>query len=270
MPIRSTQSTSTSRSRRLPRRWSGFRRSGPAARPGASGTHLRKSACTPTSRPAPTGRTRAWRRSRAAWRLFRTRETTRSTGTVPIRVAADRRHFEHADGTPFFWLGDTWWMGLCERLKWPDEFHTLAADRKTKGFTVVQIVAGLYPDMPAFDPRGKNEAGFPWTENYGRIRPEYFDQADQRLASSGRSGPCPLRGDGLGLSSALDGRREDEEACPVCDGALRRLACGLVHGRRGEPALLPGEGVSARRGEANRGLGRRDQVRPYASTVSSG
>src|SRR5439155_8204270 len=30
----------------------------------------------------------------------------------PIRLASDRRHFEHADGTPFFWLGDTWWMGL--------------------------------------------------------------------------------------------------------------------------------------------------------------
>jgi Protein of unknown function (DUF4038)/Domain of unknown function (DUF5060) len=100
----------------------------------------------------------------------------------PIRVAADRRHLEHADGTPFFWLGDTWWMGLCERLKWPDEFHTLAADRRTKGFTVVQIVAGLYPDMPAFDPRGKNESGFPWTENYGQIRPEYFDHADKRIA----------------------------------------------------------------------------------------
>ena len=28
----------------------------------------------------------------------------------PIRVADDRRHFAHADGTPFFWLGDTWWM----------------------------------------------------------------------------------------------------------------------------------------------------------------
>ncbi len=28
-----------------------------------------------------------------------------------IRVARDRRHFEYADGTPFFWLGDTWWRG---------------------------------------------------------------------------------------------------------------------------------------------------------------
>ena len=99
----------------------------------------------------------------------------------PVRVAADRRHFEHGDGTPFFWLGDTWWMGLCQRLHWPEEFQQLAADRKVKGFTVVQIVAGLYPDMPAFDPRGANEAGFPWEKDYARIRPEYFDKADQRL-----------------------------------------------------------------------------------------
>ena len=98
-----------------------------------------------------------------------------------IRVAADKRHFEHADGTPFFWLGDTWWMGLCHRLKWPDEFKKLTADRKEKGFTVVQIVAGLYPDMHPFDPRGANESGFPWEKEYARIRPEYFDAADIRL-----------------------------------------------------------------------------------------
>ncbi len=99
----------------------------------------------------------------------------------PVRIAADKRHFTYADGTPFFWLGDTWWMGLCHRLHWPDEFQQLTADRKAKGFNVVQIVAGLYPDMPPFDPRGANEAGFPWEADYARIRPEYFDVADRRL-----------------------------------------------------------------------------------------
>lgn len=98
-----------------------------------------------------------------------------------IRIADDKRHFAHADGTPFFWLGDTWWMGLCKRLQWPEEVKKLAGDRKTKGFTVIQIVGGLYPDMPAFDPRGANEAGFPWESNYSSIRPEYFDKADERL-----------------------------------------------------------------------------------------
>jgi hypothetical protein len=72
-------------------------------------------------------------------------------------------------------------MGLCARLKWPEDFQSLAADRKAKGFNVIQIVAGLYPDMPAFDERGANEAGFPWEQAYRRIRPEYFDAADRRI-----------------------------------------------------------------------------------------
>jgi hypothetical protein len=110
----------------------------------------------------------------------------------PLHVAADRRHLEHLDHTAFFWLGDTWWMGLCHRLQWPDEFRALASDRKEKGFNVIQIVAGLYPDMPPFDPRGANEAGYPWETNYARIRPEYFDAADQRLGFLVEQGftPC--------------------------------------------------------------------------------
>ncbi len=110
----------------------------------------------------------------------------------PIRISADRRHFEHTDGTPFFWLGDTWWMGLCRRMSWPKDIHTLAEDRVRKGFTVIQIVAGLYPDMPQFDPRGANEAGYPWERDYARINPAYFDMADLRieyLVSKGLA-PC--------------------------------------------------------------------------------
>jgi Protein of unknown function (DUF4038)/Domain of unknown function (DUF5060) len=99
----------------------------------------------------------------------------------PIRVAGDHRHFQYSDGAPFFWLADTWWMGLVKRLRWPEDFQLLAADRQRKGFTVVQIVAGLYPDMPERDPRGANEAGFPYDENYTTINPAYFDQADLRI-----------------------------------------------------------------------------------------
>jgi hypothetical protein len=99
----------------------------------------------------------------------------------PLKVSSDRRHFEHADGTPFFWLGDTWWMGLCKRLSWPDGFETLTADRVRKGFTMVQIVAGLYPDMPWYDDRGANEAGYPWERDFASINPSYFDTADVRI-----------------------------------------------------------------------------------------
>jgi hypothetical protein len=72
-------------------------------------------------------------------------------------------------------------MGLCKRLRWPNDFQRLVADRIGKGFTVIKIVAGLYPDMPPFDPRGANEAGYPWEENYARINPTYFDAADVRI-----------------------------------------------------------------------------------------
>ena len=106
----------------------------------------------------------------------------------------NKRHFTHADGTPFLWLGDTWWMGLCSRMGWPEDYQALVADRVGKGFSVIQIVAGLNPDMPSFDERGRNEAGFPWEEDYACINPAYFDLADMRIQHLVEKGlvPCIL------------------------------------------------------------------------------
>ena len=124
-------------------------------------------------------------------------EITPYTGNNPLlahgtlRVGINQRHLEHADGTPFFWLADTWWMGFCKRLKWPEEFHELAADRVAKGFNVIQIIAGLYPDMPWHDERGANEAGFPWDKNFTRINPAYFDMMDLRIAHMVSMGLLP-------------------------------------------------------------------------------
>jgi hypothetical protein len=111
---------------------------------------------------------------------------------LPIRLRDDRRGFETIDARPFVWLGDTWWMGFTERLGWPDDFQLLAADRKAKGFNVIQIVAGLYPDMPWGDDRGRNEAGLPWAEDFSRINPAWFDLADLKLQYLAGQGfvPC--------------------------------------------------------------------------------
>ena len=108
-----------------------------------------------------------------------------------MKIADDKRHFAYGDGSPFFWLGDTWWMGLTKRLQWPQDIEVLTADRKKKGFNVIQIVAGLYPDMPAFDERGENEAGFPWDTAYTKINPAYFDAADQRISYLVEQGLVP-------------------------------------------------------------------------------
>lgn len=108
-----------------------------------------------------------------------------------IRIADDKRHFAYGNDAPFFWMGDTWWMGLTKRLVWPEDVKLLADDRIKKGFNVVQIVAGLYPDMPAFDERGENEAGFPWEANYTAIRPAYFDAADKKIMYLADQGITP-------------------------------------------------------------------------------
>jgi hypothetical protein len=101
----------------------------------------------------------------------------------PVRIAADRRHFEHADGTPFLWLGDTWWKGLCKRID-AQGFRELCADRAAKGFNVVQIVCGPYPDEAMLEPRWANEAGLPYTTlDFRAVNPAYFDAADARIST---------------------------------------------------------------------------------------
>jgi hypothetical protein len=57
-----------------------------------------------------------------------------------LRVAAGKRHLEHQDGTPFFWLGDTWWMAFCKRMGWPHDFRELAADRAGR---IISSIKGL-------------------------------------------------------------------------------------------------------------------------------
>ncbi|MEI7899636.1 MAG: DUF4038 domain-containing protein [bacterium] len=125
-----------------------------------------------------------------------------------LRVSADKRHFEHADGTPFFWLGDTWWKGLCKRLTW-EGFQELTADRKAKGFSVVQLVCGTYPDEGLFQPGWENEGGKPYeTRDYSVVNPKYFEYADRRIRHLVENGILPVvvggwgRGDCDGMAMA--------------------------------------------------------------------
>jgi hypothetical protein len=99
----------------------------------------------------------------------------------PIEIGKNRRSFAHADGTPFFFLGDDWWLGMSSRLRFPDEFRILAEDRVKKGYTAVKLTAGLNTDTTEFDERSANEGGQPWEPGYTRIRPSFFDWADRRV-----------------------------------------------------------------------------------------
>ncbi|WP_309722368.1 DUF4038 domain-containing protein [Armatimonas sp.] len=110
----------------------------------------------------------------------------------PLRVAADHRYFEHEDGRPFLWLGDTWWKNLCKRMTW-EGFQELTADRKAKGFNAVQIVCGPYPDENMMEARWENEGGKPYEKiDFSVVNPKYFEFADRRIKHLVDAGIVPV------------------------------------------------------------------------------
>ena len=54
-----------------------------------------------------------------------------------LRVAANKSHLEHADGTAFFVLADTCWTGPA--LSSDADWKAYLTDRKNKGFTAIQF-----------------------------------------------------------------------------------------------------------------------------------
>ena len=57
----------------------------------------------------------------------------------PLQVSPNRRYLTHADGTPFFWIGDTAWE-LFHRLT-REEVTLYLETRSSQGFNVFQAVA---------------------------------------------------------------------------------------------------------------------------------
>jgi hypothetical protein len=61
-----------------------------------------------------------------------------------LKVSKNKRYLEHSDGTPFFWLGDTHWLGLSakERLyesndpRFASQFKGVIQKRLEQGFTL--------------------------------------------------------------------------------------------------------------------------------------
>ena len=51
------------------------------------------------------------------------------------------RYFEYADGTPFLWIGDTWWAWLKRGVPFT-RARQVIDDRAARGFTVGQVVFG--------------------------------------------------------------------------------------------------------------------------------
>lgn len=97
-----------------------------------------------------------------------------------LRVSADRTHLTYADGTPFFWLADTWW-GMPGHRATAAHMAQLIATRQTQGFTVGQmhghrnLLATDGPDVFQLVQSGGEPAIAHW-----RKTDEYYHLAEER------------------------------------------------------------------------------------------
>jgi len=112
-----------------------------------------------------------------------------------FKISDNGRYLAHQDGTPFFWLGDTWWSLMTSRVSWPEGFTKLGNDRKRKGYTLVQTVIGFNPETDFDDVQNVNEGGQPWINDgkeYVAINPKYCDAVDKRIKWLVENGIAPF------------------------------------------------------------------------------
>lgn len=123
---------------------------------------------------------------------------TAYTGSNPlyihgaIKTEPGKRYMMYEDGTPFPWLADTWWMVMSRRIKYPDDLNVMIKDRVEKGFTVIQLVNGLWCDCNKLDVRCENEAGYCWKGEYETLNPEYYNLADMKVQAIVEAGLHPF------------------------------------------------------------------------------
>ena len=93
-------------------------------------------------------------------------------------IQTDGRHFTYADGTPFFWLGDTNWSGPStianNRCNYPgcdcgNQMKHLIDDRASKGFTVFQT---YFSAVNGYESEGNKSY---WSTACSKVNPKTFD-----------------------------------------------------------------------------------------------
>ncbi|MHB1769373.1 MAG: apiosidase-like domain-containing protein, partial [Phycisphaerae bacterium] len=79
-----------------------------------------------------------------------------------LRVSPDHHYLTYSDGTPFFWLGDTWWFCPSSLVPFnhsdhagiPSMYKALVNKRQSQGFTIAQMAfmgsLGAHQDIGSF------------------------------------------------------------------------------------------------------------------------
>ncbi|MGF1584404.1 MAG: DUF4038 domain-containing protein [Bacteroidales bacterium] len=88
------------------------------------------------------------------------------------------RYFEYADGTPFLWIGDTWWNWAKKDIPFA-RFKEVADDRAEKGFTLGQLF------VPG---NGWGEKATIHEDNFTRIDPSHIKKIDSIVSYANQKG----------------------------------------------------------------------------------
>ncbi len=115
-----------------------------------------------------------------------------------LRVSEDRRYLTYADGTPFFWLGDTWWfcpsalvpIDGSSQPECPSTFRTLIDTRAKQRFTVVQM---CFLGPPQIAP-GLNDFILLHPESWKPAHVAYWQQVDRYIRYANDAGILPVVG----------------------------------------------------------------------------
>ena len=96
-----------------------------------------------------------------------------------LKISANKRYFQTADGKPFFWLGDTGWLLFtkCSR----EETIQYLETRKQQGFNVVQVM--VLHTLRAVNVDGDSalvngDIAKPKTKEYGSTGHDYWSRID--------------------------------------------------------------------------------------------
>ncbi len=100
----------------------------------------------------------------------------------PVRLSGDRRHFVHADGTPFFWLSDTAWNGALKSRQ--QDWERYLRTRREQEFTVVQFVCTHWRGGST-DREG--ETAFTGQERI-HVNVEFFQRLDRKVWAVNENG----------------------------------------------------------------------------------
>ncbi len=135
------------------------------------------------------------------------------TGMLPIyqhgfiKPSTNNRYLTYADGTPFYWLGDTHWSGfsIAERFnesndaRFSSMFKGMIDRRVEQGYTVwkVETFANNYGEG---EPH--NEGGPAWnnTKFFIDLNPGFWQNIDQRIGYLASKGIVVSIAQGIGLS----------------------------------------------------------------------